>query len=94
MDAQRIAAIDRQENAINHTITEITQVILNLNMFLDTSDVCLVTAYTSRNEEFRSLPAQLPTQLPGDYNKEQEGSLTDWFSVKTSIKIPIQNNHS
>ena len=74
MDAQHIAAIDRQEDAINHTITEITQAILDLKRLLDTSDVCLVSEYTSRTEEFRSLPAQfqvtLPTFTPQEINRE------------------------
>ncbi|XP_078331343.1 uncharacterized protein LOC144625129 [Crassostrea virginica] len=75
MDAQHKAAIDQQEVAINHTIPEITQIILDLKRLLDTSDVCLVSEYTSRTEEFRSLPAQfqvtLPTFTPQEINREQ-----------------------
>ncbi|XP_078331572.1 uncharacterized protein LOC144625232 [Crassostrea virginica] len=77
MDAQHIAAIDQQEDAINHTIPEIKQIILDLKRLLDTSDVCLVSEYTSRTEEFRfwQLPAQfqvtLPTFTPQEINREQ-----------------------
>ena len=79
MDAQHIAAIDQQEDAINHTIPEITQAILDLKRclkrLLDTSDVCLVSEYTSRTEEFRSLPAQfqvtLSTFTSQEINREQ-----------------------
>nr|XP_022297221.1 uncharacterized protein LOC111106719 [Crassostrea virginica] len=75
MDAQHIAAIDQQEDAINRTIPEITQIILDLKKLLDTSDVCLVSEYTSRTEEFRSLPAQfqvtLPSFTPQEINREQ-----------------------
>ena len=75
MDAQHIAAIDQQEKAINHNILEIKQIILDLKRLLDTSDVCLVSKYTSRTEEFRSLPAQfqvpLPTFTPQEINREQ-----------------------
>ncbi|XP_078331295.1 uncharacterized protein LOC111106367 [Crassostrea virginica] len=75
MDAQHIAALDQQEVAINHTITEITQIILDLKRLLDTSDVCLVSEYTSRTEEFRSFPAwfhvTLPTFTPQEINREQ-----------------------
>ena len=39
MDAQHNAAIDQQEDAITHTITEMTQVILDLKRLLDTNDV-------------------------------------------------------
>ncbi|XP_078331358.1 uncharacterized protein LOC144625140 [Crassostrea virginica] len=75
MDAQHIAAIDQQEDAINHTIPEITQVIQDLKRLLDTSDVCLVSEYTSRTAEFRSMPAQfqvtLPTFTPQEIHREQ-----------------------
>ena len=91
MDAQHIAAIDQQEDAINRTIPEITQVILDMKKLLerledklDTKDVCLVSEYTSRTEEFRRLPAQfqvtLPTFTPQEINREhihqQIGSLS------------------
>nr|XP_022299113.1 E3 ubiquitin-protein ligase TRIM71-like [Crassostrea virginica]XP_022299114.1 E3 ubiquitin-protein ligase TRIM71-like [Crassostrea virginica] len=75
MDAQHIAAIDEQEDAINKTSTEIKKVIQDLKRLLDTSDVCLVSEYTSRTEEFRSLPAQFQVTLltftPQEINREQ-----------------------
>nr|XP_022300258.1 E3 ubiquitin-protein ligase arc-1-like [Crassostrea virginica] len=75
MDAQHKAAIDQHEIAINKTSTEITQVILDLKRLLDTSDIRLVSEYTSRTEEFRSLPFQfqvtLPTFTPQEINREQ-----------------------
>ncbi|XP_078342031.1 uncharacterized protein LOC111108552 [Crassostrea virginica] len=76
MDDQNIAAIDGQEVAINKTSTEIKKVIQDLKRLLDTSDVCLVSEYTSRTEEFRNFPAQfqvtsLPTFTPQEINREQ-----------------------
>nr|XP_022300871.1 E3 ubiquitin-protein ligase TRIM36-like [Crassostrea virginica] len=93
MDAQLIAAIDIQEVAINHTITEIIQIIEDLKKLLDTGNVCLVSEYTSRTEEFRSLPAQfqvsLPTFTPQEINRErihqQIGSLS-----KLAITNPVR----
>ena len=93
MDAQHTSALDRQEDAINHTITEITQVILDLKELLVSNDVCLVSKYTSRNVEFRSLPAQfqvtLPTFTPHLINieqiRQQIGSLS-----KLSLKYPVR----
>lgn len=64
MDAHHIAAIAEQEDAINHTITEITQAILDLQNLLDSEDVCRVFKYTSKNEEFRRLPAPFKVTLP------------------------------
>uniref|UniRef100_A0A8B8BX04 Uncharacterized protein LOC111113826 n=1 Tax=Crassostrea virginica TaxID=6565 RepID=A0A8B8BX04_CRAVI len=92
MDAKHIAAIDQQEDAINNTIPEIKQFILDLKRLLDTSDVCLVSKYTSRTEEFRSLPAQfevtLPTFTPQEINREQIhkqiGSLSE-LSIRHSL---------
>ena len=57
MDAQHIAALDQQEVEINHTIPQITRVILDLKRLLDTSDACPIYEYISRNEGFRKLPA-------------------------------------
>nr|XP_022318604.1 tripartite motif-containing protein 3-like isoform X1 [Crassostrea virginica] len=68
MDELNIAAINKREDGINHSITEITQAIQDLRRLLDTSDVRLVSEYTSRTHEFRSLPFQfiitLPTFIP------------------------------
>ena len=64
LDAQHKAAIDKQEEAINNTITKIEKVILDLKRLLNTIDVCLVFEYTSRTEEFRSLPAQFRVTVP------------------------------
>nr|XP_022324209.1 uncharacterized protein LOC111125044 [Crassostrea virginica] len=75
MDAQHMAAIDRHEVAINHTITEITQTILDLKRLLETSDVGLFSEYITRTEEFKVLPAYfqvtLPTFTPQLINREQ-----------------------
>ncbi|XP_078331294.1 uncharacterized protein LOC144625097 [Crassostrea virginica] len=110
MDAQHIAAIDQQEDAINLTIPEITQTILNLKRLLDTSDVCLVSEYTSRTEEFRSFPAwfhvTLPTFTPQEINREQIhqqiGSLSelaitfllDEPQILTDIQTEYRDLHS
>nr|XP_022304529.1 uncharacterized protein LOC111111697 [Crassostrea virginica] len=64
MDEQHLAAITTQEDVINKALHEIKQVILDLQNLLDSDDVCLVSEYTSRNEEFRILPAQLEVTLP------------------------------
>nr|XP_022310447.1 E3 ubiquitin-protein ligase TRIM36-like [Crassostrea virginica] len=75
MDEQHLAAITTQEDVINKALHAIKQVILDLQKLLDSDDVCLVSEYTSRNEKFRSLPAQfqvtLPTFSPQEINSEQ-----------------------
>ncbi|XP_078340740.1 E3 ubiquitin-protein ligase TRIM36-like [Crassostrea virginica] len=89
MDAQHITAIDEQEDKINHNIAEITQVILDLKRLLDTSDVCLVSKYNSRTEEFRNLPAQFqvtfPNFIPQEINREQIHQQIGFLSKQTII---------
>ena len=74
MDAQQVAAIEKQEKEINKSLDEITQDSINLQNLLNPNDVCLVTVYTSRIEEF-SFPFQLnvtlPAFIPQEINKEQ-----------------------
>ena len=84
MDSLHKAAIDKQEKAINCTITEIENIIAEIKALLNSDDFYFVFNYNSRNEEFRRLPAQfqvtLPTFTPQEINKEhiyqQLGSLS------------------
>ena len=56
-DFKYLEALVKQEYAINNTINEIELSIADLKKRLDSFDVNFVSAYKSRNEEFRFLPA-------------------------------------
>ena len=75
MDAQHLAAIDQQEEEINQSMNEINQLILNLQNMLESNDAGLLSEYTSRNSEFKNLPALfhvvLPIFIPQDINRQQ-----------------------
>ena len=75
INSKHQTALNKQEDAINNTITEMKQVIQDLKSLLNTCNVSLVSKYQSRIEEFRKLPHKLrislPTFQPVKVNREQ-----------------------
>nr|XP_022304480.1 uncharacterized protein LOC111111667 [Crassostrea virginica] len=90
INAQHLAAIEKQEAVINKALHEIKQVIVHLKSLLETSDVSHVSKYKSRNGDFRKLPPKLeisppnfqPQRIDTEQLLKQFGSLS-FLSIET-----------
>lgn len=56
LDSKHLAVVIKQETEITTRLSEISRCIVELETLLESTDVCLVSSYKSKNPEFRKLP--------------------------------------
>lgn len=96
IEAKHLTVLNKHEDEIATSISEITQSIVDLKKLLHSNDIYYVNAYKSRTVDFKRLPPKLVVSIPKfsfqriDREKlfRQFGSLTA-FSIKSEERKPI-----
>lgn len=88
MDSRQQTVLNKNKNEFTFRISEIKQAILDQKNILDLHDFNRVSAYKSRNAEFRKLPPKATVSLPSftshQINKEE---LNQQFGLLSALSI-------
>lgn len=85
-----MSALHKNESDIERRISKIEQIIQDLKKILESSDVCLISAYKSRNAEFKRFPPcftlSSPIFISHQIDKEQISQQFGFLSATSTAK--------
>lgn len=69
MESEHLDFLNKEENEINHTISEMTQSIGEIKELLYSNDICLLLTYKSKNAKFRKVHPKFTFTFPSFCSK-------------------------
>lgn len=94
-ESEHIVFLQKQEDEINRSISEMSQTIGDLKKLKDSNDVSLLCKYKSRNAEFREMPPKFVVTLPSfSFPKIDTKQLTQQFGFLAQSDVPIRGKNS
>lgn len=92
MGFKHLAVLNEKEDNISHTMSEITQNIVDIKKLLESNDICLVTAYESRIADFRKLPPNIKVIFPVfSPHKIDRDLISRYFGTLTPLSFTTED---
>lgn len=94
-ESEHMDFLQKQEDEINRSISEMSQTIGELKKLKDSNDVSLLCKYKSRNAEFREMPPKFVVTLPSfSFPKTDTKQLTQLTGFLAQSDVPIRGKKS
>lgn len=92
MENEQLTLLNKEEDKIKRNIFELAQSILDLRKLLNSNDVCLISEYTSENDQFKQFPLKLKVSLPNlCFQRINTKELLQQFGFLSTLSVTTDN---